>query len=118
MVDYFRAAASAGAGTAANRAVLAEVSGPDLQDGLRSVLQPKLLAAFDPPVDLLDGALHRRAADEQPQPSIARVIHAPAVIGDIGDGFRTRRGSSSAASGGGSPACRAAARRAVKPFQK
>src|SRR5262249_27426903 len=41
--------------------VLAQVGRPDLKDRFRAPLQPKLLAPLDPPVQLLDRALHRRA---------------------------------------------------------
>src|SRR5579871_5738678 len=42
--------------------VFAEVGSADLQQGFGTALDPKLLRAFDAPVDLLDRGLHRRAA--------------------------------------------------------
>src|SRR5262245_54326456 len=73
---------------AADPVILAEVSGPQLQHGLGVALQPELLRPLDPPVDLLDGTLHRGAGEGQPQAAVRWVVHLVPVVLHVAHGIR------------------------------
>src|ERR1035438_9585215 len=64
----------------AQRFVLAQVVGTQLQDRLGAFLRPEFLGALHALVELLHGGLHITARDRQAQPAIFRVTHLLLVI--------------------------------------
>src|SRR5262245_26090481 len=66
---------------------LAQIVGPELEDGFGAGLRPELLASLHPPVDLFDHRLHRAGHDRQALPAIIVVPHPRRPVAQVSNGL-------------------------------